>query len=68
MPAYWWLAPALVAVLCAWCVGMALWHTWHGRRHPADCACDEQCWPAFVQRMRDIAARQAAELNKEKQR
>lgn len=34
------------------------------RQHPPDCACEESCWPAFVQRMRDIAARQAAELDR----
>lgn len=34
------------------------------RQHPPDCACEESCWPAFVQRMRDIAARQAADLNR----
>ena len=70
MPAYWWLAPALVAVLCVWCVGMWLWHLRKARQHRPDCACDP-CFAKYagwVEKMRDIAARQAAELNQEKQR
>ncbi len=36
--------------------------------HRRDCACEEFCWPAFVARMRHIAARQAAELNQQGRR
>jgi hypothetical protein len=39
----------------------------HTERHPDRCACDP-CWAVFIQRMRDIAARQAAELDKQEKR
>jgi hypothetical protein len=35
--------------------------------HRPDCGCGD-CWAAFVARMRDIAARQAAEIDKQGRR